>query len=603
MDKKLEKLIRYIDSPAILISTEHKKILASNNAALRHLGTKASETNEIKLPELEDEIIYLSLLEDDCLRFYNAESSKAEYQLESYGQNLALLLQTPKNLSNNELLEDFGSQQNFHFSYIHSFLTEKRNFSAPDILIKLGLIENEAELNDFNWRDHILEEDLPLYDNTITAAMEHGGSHRMRYRVKAKHDNIIEVADFCGTANEDGKWPMLVGSIVSAKRSSKKIQQVERLCLVGRLLGGMVHDFRNLLAGMQNMIEWCMSQSDSNGSVYKALNKTINYTDQARGLIKCTLQIIDGKNEDTIDKIYVGEIIKNVEEMIRHFVSPSIDISVQIEPNLPAVYGQRSMMMDMLLNLCLNACDAMSSKGHKLEIIGFQKDQHSSNGGSQQLVCISVKDDGCGMTQSQLNSIFDEYYTTKKDGAGLGLWMVKEAARSFDGQVIVDSEVGLGSTFEVQFPVVEVSNNNLVLEEKVEQKSIDIKGFSGQNRTILLIEDEPLLRDGVISWLKSLDLEVIPAADGKSGLKLFNENKDKIDLIIQDFILPGIKGEVLLETFTANHPEIPVIVVSGYPDGKDYEWIIEKGAYAFLPKPFRMEELVQTMHDALQVKI
>ncbi len=603
IQSRLKDLVSYVPYPALVVNTKKGLILGNNPAAIGKYGAVVSTNKPIRLngvnPAAEHELLRVRSSDEP---FELDAGEEGEFEFRSHSQTIGILIENanepetqPEGPS-----QDFTYYPSFHFSYMHRVLTDKRVYPDPNILKQLNLIRRTDEITELNWRNLIIPEDRKPYDRAIAQAVEHGGSFRLRYRVRGLNGEIHELSDFFSVIHEDGMWPILCGTIVSSEGSTHKMQKVERLCLVGRLVGGMIHDFRNLLGGVQNMLEWCMAHSPPEGDVYKAMNKTINYTDQANGLIRCTLRLLDGKSDEEEERISIPELFNDVEGLIRHFGSSTIDIMVCCEDDLPALSGHRSVLLDMLLNLGLNACEAMEEGGDLLRFEAIKRMMPDDQKKLKPYICIRVVDNGCGMSDDQVEAIFKEFYTTKKDGAGLGLWMVQEGARTLGGTVNVTSELGKGSTFEILIPA---SGDTSIEEEEAPEKpdrnarlSIEELDFV-KGRTVLFIEDEPLLRNGVHAWLKTMGFKVHVAADGAEGMDLFKQHRDELDIIIQDFILPGIKGEVLLDSFTAEAPELPVIVCSGYPDGRDYEWIREKGAYAFLSKPFRIEKLVDILRD------
>ena len=165
-----------------------------------------------------------------------------------------------------------------------------------------------------------------------------------------------------------------------------------------------------------------------------------------------TLQLIGGKPDETIEHFEVDRTIAELEELIRQIMSAGIAVEFEIGENLPPLLGHSSIFQDMLLNLCINARDAMKTKGSKLEVGAHRTTIKDDRGPPREYVCLRVWDDGCGMTATEVKSIFKPFYSTKDEGSGLGLWMVQEAAMAFDAQVNIESEKDVGTTFEILIP-------------------------------------------------------------------------------------------------------------------------------------------------------
>lgn len=493
--------------------------------------------------------------------------------------------------------------KSFHFSYIFNFTTGAWTFSNPEALLEAGLLPPGGRPEALIWRDLILEDDLPLYDNVMSTAIQHGGNHQIQYRIKLLNDQVIEVDDYFGLTRQEGKWPTLVGTVIFAEQSLDLIRETERQILAGKLIGGMVHDFKNLLAGIQNILEWSKARVEKS-NVKKSLEKTIAYTDQATHLIQNVLSVSSGKNAHRIEKVNLGEIVLELEDLIKCVIPSSIELQLTIADELPVMYGQSGLLKDMILNLCVNAKDAMKEEGDLLKIDVSSETRRDDLGHDQAFVRLALSDNGCGMTEQQVNSIFDAFYSTKDTGTGLGLWMVHEAICAFDGTIDVISQPEQGTTFEIIFPVIEKevevdSERSIVgLDQDIPHESF----VFAREKTVLFVEDEPLIRSGVSSWLESWGINLLTADDGLKAIDLFDEHKADIDLVIQDFILPGKRGDALLEHFVAAKPGVPVIITSASPDKEEVKALEGKGAYAFLEKPFKMENLFSLLYAILQDK-
>lgn len=610
----LSLLIDYFNVPALLISFEDQKILYGNSAAIKNYGIAFAENRPI---EIKDQYKYENSywkLEGRVPNpvFVPSTESDGNFQLINFSPAYSVLLEFYKGKA---LIEKdrgkkvikkttSGSQlPPFHFSYIYNFSTGKRSYSHTELLVNLGLLKSSNK--NLDWRSIILKEDLPLYDNTIESVRQHGGNHEIHYRIVSPEGQIIKVCDYCSLNENGGKWPVLAGSIISSERSSREIQFAERQVLVGRLVGGMIHDFKNLLGGIQNIIEWSitmlMLSSSERKNVVKALEQTLTYSEQAAKLLTGALKVSSGKRDTKIEEVYLSDIIKDLKSLIRHIIPASITLKINIADNIPAVYGHKSVLQDMILNLCVNARDAMKTKGDLLCIDAYTLLLPDEHGNDQCFIKLNVTDNGCGMSKADVKSVFDAFFSTKESGVGLGLWMVREAVHSLDGRIDIKSELGKGTVMELLFPVIERKGEECcvpvvkyqggaasAVSEKAAKKAFSLTG----TKTVLYIEDDPLIRSSISSWLESLGLKILVSGDGNEGYQMFVDNMTEIDLVIQDYVLPGKRGDQLLAEFVALKPDIPVIVASAESDRDDLEELCKKGAFAFISKPFRMEDLL-----------
>ncbi|MCM8524932.1 MAG: response regulator, partial [Lentisphaeraceae bacterium] len=326
--------------------------------------------------------------------------------------------------------------------------------------------------------------------------------------------------------------------------------------------------------------------------VSSALAKTIDYLEQANALMIGLLKLNDNQEAEVPVVMRLDHLVKDFEMLIKHICSAAIKVEIDIESGLNTIKAERSDIQEILLNLCVNAKNAMLDKGDLL-LISLKNVQKNND----KHVCLSVTDNGIGMSDEVVSKIFDAYFTTSGSGTGLGLWMVHRKVSELNGSVEVKSKVGIGTTFNVYFPVT--ANTKKIKTATIEKESLNKpeKTFFEGEKTILFIEDEPLIHSSVSKWLESMGLNVLAAEDGNTAYQLFCDNEQKLDLILQDYILPGLKGEELLSRFAASERDIPIIVMSAFSGEIDNSGIIEKGASAYLPKPFKINQLVELLSE------
>ncbi|OGV59133.1 MAG: hypothetical protein A2X49_02230 [Lentisphaerae bacterium GWF2_52_8] len=602
--EKLTRVVDYCAGPALLLSPSKGLIISSNAAALRTYGQAFSERRPLAFGNFTEELGITSFhrleWKDEGPAFEPCKKEEASFELIMFSKSLGVAFElAPAANSGSRPHGGQGGIAPFHFSYIHNLANGAWSYANPELLSSLGFIAAGKGSEFCDWRRLIVPEDLPVYDNIISAARQHGGNHEIHYRIRTENGMIIQICDYCSVpSTPEGQWPLLVGSVVSENKSQLERQTAERQVLVGRLVSGMVHDFKNLLGGIQNIIEWSIPQAQGNEPLVASLKKTVSYTEQAAKLISGALKLSSGKRQASIERLDIGDVILDLEDLLRRVLPSSIRLELSIEPGLPPVYGQRSLLQDLLLNLCVNARDAMVKKGRALSIEVLSCTRPAERGDEQEFISLRVKDDGCGMSESELKTIFDAFYSTKERGAGLGLWMVREAVHAFDGKISVESKEGEGTCFEILLPLIErevppsQKNTNLPPEKDSKpQTPFRLK----ETKTVLLIEDDPLIRGGVATWLESLGFRILESGDGLEGLEMFCSRPNEIDLVIQDYILPGKRGDDLLVELIKARPEIPVIVASANPDDDKIAELKRRGAHAFLPKPFRMDDLLDLL--------
>jgi len=254
-----------------------------------------------------------------------------------------------------------------------------------------------------------------------------------------------------------------------------------------------------------------------------------------------------------------------------------------------------------MMNLCLNARDAMPEGGKiiiETENVMLDKEYCKQHLGSKvgSYVLLSLSDTGHGMDKETLEHIFEPFFTTKEvgKGTGLGLAMVYGIVKSHGGYITCYSEPGQGTTFKIYLPVIEEEP-----QEWVSAKPEDTELFKGKGQTVLLVDDEETFRDLGTRILEEFGYKTIVAPNGESALEIYQANRDRIDLVILDLIMPGMGGRQCLKKILEINPEANVIIASGYAvNGKTKE-ALEAGAKGFVSKPYEVRQFLKTVHCAL----
>lgn len=607
------ELVECMAPPAILISLPKLEVLASNHPMMAKYGAHFTEAERVAFDSLPNaSTAWLSLSTEGAVPlFHLVEEAKACFRMMRMDVDVAVVYEMfplkPSSLV--APCEDCGRKaapgvQPFHFSYMESVATGRRSHPHPELLVGVGLLAPGQR--DLDWRSLIDRHDLPLYDTAMANAKAHGGSHELAYNVKTLSGLTIPVSDFFTlTPSHDGKWPVIVGTVMSRHPVDEDLRSLKRLELQGRLLGGMVHDFKNLLGGIQNIIEWSMTLAKDKPELADALGKTLNYTAQATKLITGTLRMGSSKREIKTELVNVASIVQGLEPLIRHSLPSNIDLELYLDAQTPRIYAQRDILKDIILNLCVNARDAMSKRGHRLVVAVFPRELSSAASGSQLFASITVTDDGCGMTKEQAAHLFEAFQSTKDHGVGLGLWMVGKTVKSLDGRISVVSEPGKGSSFDIMIPAAgdqAVEREIVDATQTITLNVSDMRKFrEGPPKTILYVEDDPLIRSSVAAWLESFGFVIIESDNGTKALELFKRHSKVIDLVIQDFIIPGLRGDELLDGILKISPSVPVVVASANPDDEMVAALRARGAREFLPKPFLMDELLAILLKIFKV--
>jgi CheY-like chemotaxis protein len=369
---------------------------------------------------------------------------------------------------------------------------------------------------------------------------------------------------------------------------------------IGILAGGVAHDFNNLLLAMQGYVEISMRKLENTHPIYKNLAKIHSTISKAANLVR-QLLLFSRKQPLNIISINLNTIVSNIAQMLQRMIGENITVSLDLHPDLWFIQADKSKIEQIILNLAVNARDAMPEGGIlniKTENIHISDELVSRipNSRQGQFICLTITDSGTGIDKQTLIHIFEPFFTTKEagKGTGLGLSVVYGIVKEHNGWINAESEVDKGTTFKIYFP----AQPHATKSDKQETQALP-SNLKGKKERILLIEDEEDVREVVATVLIDNDYTVIEAETASEALDIFNKEKVKFDLVLSDMILPDQNGLKLVEQLLARDPELNVILSSGYTDYSAHMPVIKEKGYFFLQKPYSIDKLLQMIKQAL----
>ena len=385
-------------------------------------------------------------------------------------------------------------------------------------------------------------------------------------------------------------------------QAEEKLRQSQKMEAVGQLTGGIAHDFNNLLAGVSGALEM-MAARVAQGRVQE-LDK---YLETAQGAVKraaaLTHRLLAFSRRQTLDPrpTDVNRLMQGMGELIQRTVGPGIAVDTLAAPGLWPTLVDASQLENALLNLCINARDAMPDGGHiRIETANATLDADSARAqeiGAGEYVLLTVADSGIGMTPDILAKAFDPFFTTKPigQGTGLGLSMIYGFAKQSGGQVRISSESSAGTTVQILLP-----RYHGALDEDGGADDASAVTPSESGETILIVDDEPSVRMLLMDALGDLDYSLIEAGDSLSGLKVLRSNVH-IDLLITDVGLPGgMNGRQMADAGRVVRPELKVLFITGYAETAALgEGQLEPGMQV-LTKPFALEALAERVREMIR---
>ncbi len=368
-----------------------------------------------------------------------------------------------------------------------------------------------------------------------------------------------------------------------------KLQQSAKMDSIGKLAGGVAHDFNNMLGGIRGAAE-LLENSLSQGSPLKKYVEIINEASSKAADLTSKLLAFARKNNFVTVKTNLHNCIKDAVDILQHSIDKRIKINFAHKANYSMIYGDPSQLQNIFLNMGTNSRDAMPMGGEiRICSENINIDEDFCNESEFRLnpgkyIKISFEDTGTGIADDLYKRIFEPFYTTKDvgKGTGLGLSAVYGTVKDHKGAITVKSEVGVGTTFSLLFPVI--------MEAAVSERILP-KSKSQQTGCILIIDDEPVMRKMAEALIASIGYSTMVAENGLLGLNVYKENSDKIDAIILDMVMPEMNGKDCFYELIKFNPQVKVIISSGFSKDASINELMDNGLSGFISKPYSRQEL------------
>ena len=473
-------------------------------------------------------------------------------------------------------------------------------FASESYVNVLGF--TSAELQGTPVLDYVHEEDLPAATRSLERMLsEPGGTVHITLRCRHK----------------DGSWRMLdararnlmddpaVGGIVSASRDVTQqasleadLLQAQKMEAMGQLAGGVAHDFNNLLTVITSNVDLIVSAIPSNLEIHENLTEIRRAAGQAAGLTRQLLNFTQRRSEDP-QVVSLNEVVTDCQGLLRRVIGEGAQLKVTTAARAPLVKIDRAQLEQVLMNLVFNARDALSDGG-VVEVATERRSVKSDDPQAPASVppgeysVLLVRDTGSGMTPETRARAFDPFYTTKEigKGTGLGLAMVYTIVKHAGGYIDLETKRGAGTTFRIYLPRV-VSPTATPFE------GTPVVRPKQGSETVLLVEDEDMVRKVVRRTLMAQGYKVMEASNGREALALALEDPARISLVLTDVMMPQMGGPELARRLWAKFPDLKVIFLSGYaPDTMSPDSAVPAGAI-LIEKPFAIEKLVTKVRDVL----
>ena len=378
------------------------------------------------------------------------------------------------------------------------------------------------------------------------------------------------------------------------ERLESELRQAQKMEAVGQLAGGVAHDFNNALTVILGNVELLAPELEST----RAQRRMSAIRHSAEHATALTHQLLAFSRREIVRPVVLdlGEVVRRTTDMLRRLVPENVVLQLDLAADLPAVRMDRGHAEQVVINLVLNACDAMPDGG--VLLIGGARRATAGSRTRHDPGCealLTVQDHGLGMDADTLQRIFEPFFTTKPvgKGTGLGLSTVYGIVQQAGGIISVESEPGTGTTFRVALPAAGGEPPAML------ESGDDIDPAPGGNETILLCEDDDTVRSLAVHLLESGGYTVLPAADGREALKLAAEQADRIQLLVTDVVMPGMSGQAVADALTERIPHLRVLFMSGYTGDVLARHGPSGQAANVLQKPFSRTALLERVRETL----
>ncbi len=400
-----------------------------------------------------------------------------------------------------------------------------------------------------------------------------------------------------------GRVHCYAGDVTEKLALEVQLRQSQKLEAIGQLAAGVAHDFNNILTVIHGNASMFLSEPNLPPGATECARHVVHAAERGASLTR-QLLVFSRKQILLPSNLDINEIVENMMRMLQRLLGEHILLRPDFSANLPLIYADPGMMEQVILNLAVNSRDAMPRGGTlviqtQAEIVSDTAGREALGARPGHFVCLSVKDTGEGIAPEYLARIFEPFFTTKEagKGTGLGLATVYGIAHQHQGWVEVESKPGNGTAFKIYLPAA-------AGVQSAKAGGADRWRNSKGSETVLVVEDEATLREMVGSVLQRCGYSVLMAASGHAAMDLWLENKEKIELLFTDLVMPGqISGGELARRFSRQKPGLKVIYTSGYsPEVVARGDFSTKDGAVFLQKPYHPQQLLQVIRDCLDGK-
>ena len=431
-------------------------------------------------------------------------------------------------------------------------------------------------------------------------AIYNGQTHNCQFRIIMKGGETRWLRDFVRSSLQDEEGSATayvygaVKDITEYKRVAAAMERTQKLESMGVIASGIAHDFNNILSAVMAQSALALLSLSDLHRAHESIEKIMSIAEDGSELTQQLLTYAGG-GKFQLQALDVGQIIENSHALLEGIIPKTVSLQMHIAPNLPQILADRSQVQQILMNLVINAAEAYESQPGLVTIGVDVKEMMAEDWYNYDplmppgnYIYLEVADKGQGMDEETAKRMFDPFFTTKLSGRGLGMASVQGIVHAYHGLVSFDTAVGRGTVFSIFLPV-----SASVQPKRVDKTtSLDLAAHPVTG-SILLIDDEVVIRTAVAQYLELSGFTVLTAEDGRNGLDTFMAQQEQISLVLLDVTMPVMTGNEALMQIRRLSPTVPVIMLSGLNEDGIAASIDNYDNVRFVPKPFRLQDLLQ----------
>ncbi len=497
--------------------------------------------------------------------------------------------------------EKFRIVSEFAYNFEYWVNQDKElTFISPSCKRVTGYSRQDFNKNPKLMFDMIHSDDRGMFKNHLLD-FEEETHEDMEYRIITKDGTIKWLSHICSPIYVDGNFLGRRGSnrdITEHKKLEEELIQAKKVECLGHFAGGVAHDFNNVLASISSLAQLIKEQAAKDD---ETTNEYIDYISIAAKLGKnltSNMLLFGRKPTTNPQETKLKPIINNIENILQVLLPGEINFKKSLTSKGKPILADHHQIEQILINLATNGRDAMPQGGDltftttTLTLPRTEQTRYNDIPAGDYMV-LAVSDTGSGIKEEDLDNIFEPFYSTKADnkGTGLGLSIVHNIIKEHNGFIDIDSTINQGTTFRIFFPVHQ--GNDKITEEPISQSRPSL------NKTIMVVDDDWLIRKSLLIYLQNKGYNVIIAADGEKAVNLFDQHQNAIDMVILDVMLPKKDGQEVYAALTREKPDLPVLFISGSTREVLADKNIPNDEATFLAKPLNMESLIAKIETLL----